>query len=371
MFQKLKNIYHLFQAILANLWYCFPSHKLKVIGVTGTDGKTTTTHLVAHILRSSGKKVSFISSVYASIGGQEYDIGFHVTTPSPFVIQKFLKQALERGDEYFVLETTSHALDQNRVWGVRFEIGAITNITHEHLDYHKTYRNYKNTKLKLLKMAKIGFRPSDKIIKQVENILNLTKFNKQNYSVAFSITKKLGISEKQILEAMKSFKLPKGRLELVYDKDFKVIIDFAHTPNAFLQLLPSIRDLYLKNYGRLIHIFGSAGLRDQKKRPLMGEASSRYADYIILTEEDYRTEDPAEICKQIASKIKETPYEIILNREKAIWKALSMAKKGDVVVLTGKSHEKSLCRGNIEYPWSEHNTVEKALNRLKYKKLNI
>ncbi|MFH0979801.1 MAG: Mur ligase family protein, partial [Candidatus Roizmanbacteria bacterium] len=118
MFQKIKNIYHLCQAILANLWYGFPSRRLKVIGVTGTDGKTTTTHLIAHILKSNGKKVSFVSSVYASIAGKEYEIGFHVTTPSPFALQKFLRRSADSGDEYFILETTSHALDQNRVWGI-------------------------------------------------------------------------------------------------------------------------------------------------------------------------------------------------------------------------------------------------------------
>jgi len=119
MFQKLKNIYHLLQAILANILYGFPSKKLKVVGVTGTDGKTTTTHLIAHILKSAGKKVSFVSSVFASIGGMESDIGFHVTTPSSFALQKLLKQSADNNDEYFILETTSHALDQNRVWGIK------------------------------------------------------------------------------------------------------------------------------------------------------------------------------------------------------------------------------------------------------------
>jgi UDP-N-acetylmuramoyl-L-alanyl-D-glutamate--2,6-diaminopimelate ligase len=144
MFQKLKNIYHLFQAILANIVYGFPSRKLKVIGVTGTDGKTTTTHLIAHILNNAGKKTYFVSTVFASIGGEESDIGFHVTTPSSFALQKLLKRSADNNDEYFILETTSHALDQNRVWGIKYEVGTITNITHEHLDYHKLTKNIKN-----------------------------------------------------------------------------------------------------------------------------------------------------------------------------------------------------------------------------------
>ena len=360
--QKLKNIYHLFQAVLANLWYGFPSRKLIVIGITGTDGKTTTTHLIAHILKTAEKKVSFISSVYASIGGKEHNTGFHVTTPSPFALQKLLKQSVDNRDEYFVLETTSHALDQNRVWGINYEIGVITNITHEHLDYHKTYENYAKTKLKLLKMAKVGIKNTDKIANIIKKIPNLTKFNQYNYSIAYTVCQKLGLSDEMILKAMKTFQLPKGRLDLVYDKDFKVIIDFAHTPNALLQLLPEIRKKYLQQSGRLIHVFGSAGLRDFTKRSLMGKASDKFSDIIILTEEDYRTESLEKICQQISSGIKNKKCQIIFDRQQAINQAIKTAKKNDVVVITGKGHESSLCRGKIEYPWDEYEAVKKALN---------
>ena len=363
MFQKIKNIYHLFQAILANILYGFPSRKLKIIGVTGTDGKTTSTHLIAHILKFAGKKVSFVSSVYASIGGVESDIGFHVTTPSSFALQKLLKQSVDNNDEYFVLETTSHALDQNRVWGIKYEIGIITNITHEHLDYHKTYEEYKKTKFKLLKMAKIGIENTDKIEEIINKISDLTKFNQYNYSTAYKVCKKLGLSDKIILEAMKTFHLPKGRLDLVYDNAFKVIIDFAHTPNALLQLLPEIRKIYLKKNGRLIHVFGSAGLRDFTKRPLMGEASAKYSDIIILTEEDYRTEDLNNIFQQIIPGIKNKKYQIIPDRQNAINESIKICKHNDVLVITGKAHEKSLCRGKIEYPWDEYKAVKKALSK--------
>ncbi|MEK7177741.1 MAG: Mur ligase family protein, partial [Patescibacteria group bacterium] len=286
---------------------------------------------------------------------------FHVTTPSPFALQKLLKQSADNHDEYFVLETTSHALDQNRVWGINYEIGVITNITHEHLDYHKTYEEYAKTKLKLLKIAKIGIKNTDQIVSIVKQIPNLTKYNQCNYSTAHSVCKELGLSDEIILKALKTFELPKGRLDLVYDKDFKIIIDFAHTPNALLQLLPEIRKLYLKKGGRLIHVFGSAGLRDFTKRPLMGMESSKSADIIFITEEDYRTESLEKICQQIASGIKNKNYQIVLNRQEAISQAIKSAKKDDVVVLTGKSHEKSLCRGKIEYPWDEYEAVEKAL----------
>ena len=370
--QEIKNFYHLFQAILANLWYGFPSRKLKVIGVTGTDGKTTTTHLIAHILKTAGKKVSFVSSVVAS--------GFHVTTPSSFALQKLLRQSVDNHDEYFVLETTSHALDQNRIWGINYEIGVITNITHEHLDYHKTYEEYLKAKLKLLLNSKVAVVNKDdesyellsqklKVksqkynskFKSSEHFKELTKFNQYNYSAAYTVCKELGLSDEMILKAMKTFQLPKGRLDLVYDKDFKVIIDFAHTPNALLQLLPEIRKKYLKQSGRLIHVFGSAGLRDFTKRPLMGEASDKFSDIIILTEEDYRTEDLQLICQQIASGIKNKNYQIIPDRQQAISQTIKAAKKNDAVVITGKGHENSLCRGKIEYPWDEYEAVKKAL----------
>lgn len=393
--QKLKNIYHLFQAVIANVFFGFPSRKLKVIGITGTDGKTTTTHLIAHILRTGGKKVSFVSSVFASIGGKVSDTGFHVTTPNSFALQNLLKQSSDNGDEYFILETTSHSLDQNRVWGIKYEIGVITNVTHEHLDYHKTYEKYLATKLKLLKMSKMAVvNREDESFKKIKNlkikiknynleneilekISNLTKFNKYNYSAAYAVCKELGLSDEVIIKALKTFELPKGRLDLVYDKDFKIIIDFAHTPNALLQLLPAIRKSYLKKQGRLIHVFGSAGLRDFTKRPLMGQASGKYSDLVILTEEDHRTEDPVVINQEISiglekekfvninynqlNNTSKKSYSFVINREKAIREAIKISKKNDVVVLTGKAHEKSLCRGKTEYPWDEYKEVEKAL----------
>lgn len=379
MWQRIKNLFHLFQAFVANLYYGFPSRKIKVIGVTGTDGKTTTTQLIAHLLKESGKKVSFISTVFALIAGEKYNTGFHVTTPSSFFIQKMLRKAVENNDEYFVLETTSHAIDQNRIWGVRYEIAVLTNVTPEHLDYHQSYENYLKTKLRLLKMAKVVVVNKDdrsyqeiknqKLktkycygkLKIIDDIPNLTEFNKYNYSAAFMVGKILKLDEDKIIKALKSFTLPKGRLEVVYKNDFIVIIDFAHTPNAFQALLPEIKKKYLKKNGRLIHVFGSAGLRDRSKRPVMGEISSLLADFIILTEEDYRTEKPETICQEIAQGIKKTPYKIVIDRQQAINQAIKMARKNDVIVITGKAHEKSLARGRTEYQWDEYLAVKKAL----------
>jgi UDP-N-acetylmuramoyl-L-alanyl-D-glutamate--2,6-diaminopimelate ligase len=396
--QKLKNIFHLTNAFLANVFYGFPSKKITVIGVTGTDGKTTTAHLIAHILKSCGKKVSYISTIFAKIGEKEYDTGFHVTTPNPWLIQKLIKEAVNNKDEYFILETTSHALDQNRVWGINYKIGVLTNVSHEHLDYHLSYEDYLKTKVKLLKKADVVFFNKDdrsylyikKMLKGRKKIIeyqklpiikkkfpNLEKFNQENFSAAYLVALNLGLKSEEVLKAIKKFKLPKGRFDLVYDKDFKVIIDFAHTPNAFLRVLPEIRKKYLKGKGRLIHVFGAAGLRDDKKRPLMGEVAGQYDDLVILTEEDYRTESLFKICEQIAKGLikknfikksynlieqnDKKVYTIFEKRQEAINFAIKMANPQDVVVLTGKSHEKSLCRGKIEYPWDEYKAVKIAL----------
>ena len=405
-FQRVKNIFHLINAFLANLYYGFPSKKIKVIGVTGTDGKTTTTELIAHILKSCGRKVSYISTVSAKIGDKEYDTGFHVTTPNPWFIQNLIKESVKKKDDYFILETTSHALDQHRVWGVDYKIGVLTNVTHEHLDYHRTYESYVKTKEKLLKIAEIGvlnkkdrsyqyLSQKSKIksrnynlkVEIIDDISSLTEFNKLNYLSAYKVCKILRLSDRQIFEGMKSFKLPKGRFDLVYNKDFKIIIDFAHTPNAFLKLLSEMRKKYLKKNGRLIHVFGAAGLRDNKKRSLMGEVAGRYDDVIILTEEDYRTENLYKIFEKIEkgllkqnfikkkfNLIKQNDkkiYTIFEKRQEAINFAIKIAKENDVVILTGKSHEKSLCRGKIEYPWDEYKAVEIAVKKKKEYKLGL
>lgn len=412
MFQQAKNIYHLYTSVLANAWLRFPSRKLTVIGVTGTDGKTTTVNLIYHILKCSGLHASMVSTVGAIINDNVYDIGFHVTTPRAFHIQSFMKQALHgniKTQKYMILEVTSHALDQNRVWGIPFAIGVLTNITHEHLDYHKTYEKYVNTKLKLLKRSKIAVINRDdgsyplielKLSNQGSTIKKKRKgivtyglglnsnvnpsvftfssnllgvYNKYNILAAIAVCKQLGLSDKQIKDAIKSFKPPIGRGEIVYDKDFTIMIDFAHTPNAFAQILPSVKTM---TKGRLIHVFGSAGRRDASKRPLMGKISSRFADVIILTSEDSRDEDQYKIMREIEKGIQKSKFKNqnsndkefaqntlfeIPDRKKAIEMAIKLARNGDFVLLTGKSHEKSINYGKGEEPWDEYITVSDAL----------
>ena len=392
MFQRLKNIYHKFVAFLANLFFLFPGRKLMVIGVTGTDGKTTTVSLIYHILKSAEKKVSMLSSISAYIGDKEYETGFHVTTPSPFALQKFLKKAVDQGSEYFVLEVTSHALDQHRIWGIPFKIGVLTNVTNEHLDYHKTYENYVKTKEKLLRVAKIAVvNQSDGSYKLLgeakktkkdknwitfglsknaalnpnnfpfESKVLLGDFNKLNALSAVACCRALGLEDKSIKDAIKTFKMPTGRFDFVYRKDFSVVIDFAHTSNAFEQILSSLRPRVL---GRIIHVFGSAGERDRLKRPVMGEISAKFADVLVLTAEDPRSEDPDKIIDEVASGIKKKDVEVlkITDREKAIKAALEMVRAGDLVLITGKAHEKSMTFGKKDHPWDEYKAVEEALD---------
>lgn len=391
--------------MVANAWYGSPSRKLTVIGVTGTDGKTTTSHLICHILKTAGKKVSLISSVYAKIGGKEYDTGLHTTTPDAFQVQKLIADAVSHGDEYLVLEVTSHALDQNRVFGIHFTAGVLTNITREHLDYHKTYEAYARAKAKLfLNSEKIiinadddsfpilsdylnsfkksfytyGFSKKADFKKHIgkEIGINLPKFNEYNFLAAYSVGELLRIPEKTRLQAMRTFQLPTGRIDTVYENSFKIIVDFAHTPNAIDNILSYIRQLN-GQHGRIIHVFGSAGLRDATKRPLMGEMSGKWADAVIITEEDYRTEDPEKIARQIAEGLEKNnftyakdftgakkTYTVIIDRKSAIEKAIAIAQKGDVIILTGKGHEQSLCRGTIEYPWDDRKETLKTVNKI-------
>jgi len=279
IFQKIKNIGHFVVAVLANIVFRFPSKELQVIGVTGTDGKTTTSNLIFHILKTNGKKVSIISTISAVIGETESDTGFHVTTPSSFSVQKYIRQAVDYGSKYFVLETTSHALDQYRVFGVRFDVSVITNITQEHLHYHGTYEHYVSSKSKLIHWSNKTFVNKDDqsysyILKHIgnkkietygfnndaDNIIDiskkinipLAKFNQYNYLAAFLICRELGIAEEDIYPSMKTYKLPPGRLEIVYRGDFIVIVDFAHTPHAVQEALSSIRDGSFMSLGQLL-----------------------------------------------------------------------------------------------------------------------
>ncbi len=408
MWQQTKNIYHFQQALVANIIYGFPSRGMKIIGVTGTDGKTTTANLIYHILHEAGEKAAVISSVGAVIDGEKFDLAFHITTPGRFAVQSYLRNAKKAGVKYIVLEVTSHALDQHRVQGIHIDIGVVTNITREHLDYHKTYEKYVKAKARLLKKAQVAVMNKDDHSylllkkKELHNYHNkiityglkkdsdinphifsfqtklLGQFNKYNCLAAIAVLQTLHISDAAIRKGLMSFKPPFGRQEIVYNKDFTVINDFAHTPNSFSVILPEAKRL---SKNRLIHVFGSAAKRDKYKRPEMGKISSKYSDIIVLTGEDPRDEAIESINKDILAGIK--GFEVIVDmksldvnfkvlvgkkyvfvipdRKEAIGFAISLAEIGDVILLTGKGHERSINYGKGEEPWDETETAKEAL----------
>jgi UDP-N-acetylmuramoyl-L-alanyl-D-glutamate--2,6-diaminopimelate ligase len=393
-------------AFLSSAWYDYPARNLKVIGVTGTDGKTTTATLIYSILETAGKKVGLISTVSAKIGKKEYDTGFHVTNPEPLALQGFLKKMAEEGLEYAVLEVTSHGLDQERVAGINFEVGVLTNISHEHLDYHKTYTNYLKAKAKLFLNSKIAVLNKDDVsFGEVKNLLpgnvkflsyslkNLKgkikkaviskfpqRYNQENAAAAITVAKYFKVSEKDIIQAIKAFPGICGRMEEIKNqKGIKVIVDFAHTPNALKNVLSFLKE---KTKGKLICVFGCAGERDFEKRPMMGEIAASLAEITVLTAEDPRTEDVNQIidqisigCKKVGAKElspfclndlnhlnKKHYFFRVPDRKKAIEFVIQkLAKEKDVVVICGKGHERSMCFGKTEYPWSDQKVASRAI----------
>lgn len=433
MVRRVKNFYHLLVALFSVLYFRYPAKNLYVIGVTGTDGKTTTAHLIYEILKIAGKKVGLISTVVAKIGEKEVDTGLHITTPSPFKLQSILRKMLKSDIKYVVLEATSHGLDQYRLLGCNFKIGTLTNITHEHLDYHQTWSAYLKAKAKLFTGVEWGILNRDdrsypslikifkeKLIKHVsyglkkradlmaeevnltskglsfraENKIDQTSFqikssllgeyNLYNCLAAISAAQILEIENKIIKKAIKSFPSVAGRMQTIDEsQNFKVIVDFAHTPNGLKQTLKTLSSLKPRRK-KLMVVFGCAGQRDKQKRPLMGKVAAQLADLIVLTAEDPRTEDVRQIIEEIAvgalaAGAKEASHPSNLgyhsrpgpwlfhlpDRKEAIQFAVQkLAQKGDVVVICGKGHEKSMCLGKKEIPWSDEEVVRKTLKRL-------
>ena len=409
--RRVRNAYHFLTALLAVIWYRYPARKLTVSGVTGTDGKTTTTQAIFSILKETAEKASLINTIGAIVSDDHREpIGLHVTTPNPFLLQRLLKDVKEGGGKYVVLEVTSHGLDQHRVWGCNFKYGVVTNITHEHLDYHKTYSKYLEAKARLLKSVSFSIlnmddqsfplllkRTSSRIITYGLNseadftatdieVLEkgmrfkipslgvtvctplLGDYNIQNLLAAIAVTSTMGISSELIVAGLAKMSPPPGRLEKIEsERDFDVYIDFAHTPNALQNVLSLLRHLTSQ---KLIVVFGCAGERDREKRRPMGRIASTYCDYVVLTAEDPRTEDLDTIVKEIAIGCEEAggregkSYFRINDRSKAIDFAINnLAQPGDIVVVTGKAHEKSMCYGKTEYPWNEFEAVAEAVRK--------
>jgi UDP-N-acetylmuramyl-tripeptide synthetase len=408
--QNLKNIYHLCQAVLANLWYGFPGKKMIIIGITGTNGKTTTTEMVGVILRQANIKTAVASTIDFWIGEEHWINESKFTTPDPWQLQKFLKQALQKGCTHAVIETGSHALDQHRVWGIAYQVAVITNVTREHLDYHHTMKQYRTAKQKLFTLAKSAVINLD--MEQPEEFISATKgtvitystknkeanlfaggiqldfaktefrigekkydlhipglFNIENALAAIGVGEFLDIPYQAVQQGLAGIAGVPGRMELVSnDKKIDIIIDYAVTPDAFEKLYASVLPLKIPGT-KIIHVFGACGERDTGKRPILGEIAAKAVDIVILTNEDPYFEDGEQIISDIEKgvenyKRKDKDYFRIYDRRQAITKALSLAEIGDIVLVTGKGAETSMAIGAERLAWSERTVIEEELARL-------
>lgn len=407
---------------LAAAYYGFPSHALTVIGVTGTDGKTTTTSLIYNMLKCAGVPVGMISTVSAVIGDEELPTGLHVTTPTAPEVQGYLRRMVEAGLTHCVLEATSHGLAQGRVNGVAFDVAVLTNVTHEHLDFHGSFENYRAAKGLLFSRlaesyAKAGvpkcavinlddpnagyFLGLSESVKQIAystrgygqvNLLSwraepsgiqatlldsaegvsltfrtplIGLYNLQNILAATAAALALGVPPEAIRRGIETLPPIPGRMERIDEgQDFIAIVDFAHTPNALENALRAVRSL---TDGRVIAVFGSAGLRDVEKRRLMAEVGAQLADICVLTAEDPRTESLDAILEMMAEGARrmggvegETFFRVP-DRGAALAFACQLARRGDVVIACGKGHEQSMCFGEIEYPWDDREALRAAL----------
>lgn len=405
--QSLKNTYHLGCAVLACTLYGFPAKKLRVIGVTGTNGKTTTTQFITRILSHAGKKVAMASTINFQIGERIWVNASKFTTLSPWKLQRFLHDAVKAGCEYAVIETSSHALDQNRVWGIPYEIAVMTNVTREHLDYHGTMVQYREAKCRLFKRAKqsvvnldmedpqffcvtlpaktltystknpqahllatditLDFHGTEFVVDETPVHLRIPGlFNIENALAALGVARLLDIDFSLATTALAGVVGVPGRMELVPNHmNADILIDYAVTPDAFEKLYASILPLKIPG-SKIIHVFGACGERDRGKRPQMGEIASSYADIIILTNEDPFYEDPQQIIDDIeqgVTKKKDKNYFRIFDRREAIRKALSLAEIGDIVLVTGKGAEVTMALGDKRVSWSERQVIEEELQK--------
>jgi UDP-N-acetylmuramoyl-L-alanyl-D-glutamate--2,6-diaminopimelate ligase len=399
---QFKKPYHfvktgLLKGKVSELKLGYPSRQLKTIAITGTDGKTSTSSLLYHILKNSGKKVALLSTVAAYIGDEKIETGLHVTSPDPATLQKFMKRLVDEKYEYLVLEVTSMGEYQYRTWGVTPIIAGITNVDLEHLDYHLTHQNYLESKASLLNKAQLAIINEDdqsapalkKLLRAEqtpfitysleESIHHQTKtainkrfpetYNRSNARLALAICEKLNISAKDFKQGVKSFPGVKGRIEVVTTKPFTVVVDFAHTPQALRAIITALREKLnrQKKPGRLIVLYGTAGLRDRDKRPAMGLAGAELADIVVFTADDPRTENIWSIIRQLKEQLTSGHSRIlsIENREQAMeFVFTKLAQPGDVIGLLGKGHEQSLAYGNQEIPWDDKVAAKKILAKL-------
>jgi len=427
LFYQIKNIikkilphflldwYHFSLAFLAALIYGFPSRKLKVIGITGTSGKSTVLEMTSNILEEAGYKVASLSSIRFRLAGKEESNNLRMTLPGRFFVQRFLRKAVNYGCEYAVLEITSEGIKQHRHSFIDFKVAALTNLSPEHIEAHGGFEKYKQAKQKLFKVTKrihvinlddenskffLGFPAKEKylyginkeplnnnfkFIKAAEiqtgdkgvkfvtegtefNLQILGKFNVYNALAAISIAKSQGVGLRICKKSLESFKGMPGRMEKVVSAPFKVFVDYAITPNALEKVYETLVKNHKPKNNQLICVFGSCGGgRDKWKRPVLGEIASRYCNQIILTNEDPYDENPDEILAMIKSGTLKAGFSTknlyeIVDRRMAIRKGLELAKPDDIVIITGKGCESSICLAKGErISWSDKLTVQEAL----------
>ncbi len=419
---------------LAAAFYGYPGRKLTVIGVTGTDGKTTTSNILYQSMVAAGLKTGLVSTVNAVIGDEVLDTGFHVTTPDAHDVQRYLAKMVEAGLTHVVLETTSHGLAQHRVDASQYDIAVVTNITHEHLDEHGSYENYRAAKGRLFELLadttqkpqgnpRLGVLNLDdtksygylrEVTKTPQVCYGLTSdadihaeniryspsglkfdavgrdfrapvqtrlvgaYNVSNCLAALSAAVVgLGIDPQVAAQGIANLPGIPGRMEFIHlGQDFTAIVDFAHTPNALKVALETARQIVSPLpvgegggvRGRVISVFGSAGLRDREKRRLMAETSAELADISILTAEDPRTESLDGILAEMATGAKSKgglegkTFHCVRDRGEAIKFALKLARPSDLVIACGKGHEQSMCFGATEYPWDDRTAMRAALS---------
>lgn len=371
--------------------------RVKLIGITGTNGKTTVSHMVAAILEKSGIKSGVIGTNGVYVGGREYICRQNTpTTPNQLELYKTLTDMEKQGVEYCAMEVSSHALDQDRVYGLSFDVAAFTNLTRDHLDYHSDMESYFSAKRKLFDITahtvtnaddeygrrllaeenviSYGIKSGDiraeglalsaggigfELLldgKRIHQHINITGiFSVYNALTAAAVCRSIGISEEYICEGLASIKGIDGRMEHVGFGDVDVIIDYAHTPDGLQKVLETLRRV---TDGRIICLFGCGGERDRSKRAAMGEIAVELADIAVITSDNPRGELPTGIIIDILQGVKKDNYIVIENREKAIKAALQMAKKGDTVLLAGKGQEKYQIIGNEKKYFNERDIVK-------------
>ena len=411
--------YHKLKAMAMAYKYKFPGKRMKVIGVTGTNGKTSTCFLIWKMLNIAGYKTGLMTTVAWGVDKLEEQVE-HMTTVDTETLNQRMQKIAESGAEFLVLEITSHALAQNRIFGVPIEVAVMTNVTHEHLDYHKTFENYRDAKRKLFKMAKYGVINEDdkswsyfaddvkeyityginggilraeKVellaegVKYQVEIPNVDfgnnkkktkneiakirthipgKFTVYNSLAAMAVGLRLGLSVPEIETGILALESVEGRMNRVNEgQDFEVIVDYAHTPDAFLKVFESVVPGKKK---RIISLFGGAGRRDESTRAERGEIGAKNSDIVIVTEDDSRDEDRKIIAEEFAKgaekegKILGKDLFIILDRE-AIQKAIDLANKDDIVLLLGKGHEKTILRAEGAVPFEDLKVTRKILKK--------